>query len=441
MVDLHNDLRLALRAFTETVCQRLSGQPIPMASVQVMRYTADGSGRGEPRLTPAPASLVGVMQQEWQLWSTFEKLRNAIEDDPDAANFLYSDALGNPMKGNEPWIITMMAARFIHDYLAAVNEAHVIFRETVFDELWSQFSQTIQTGLSNVAWWAPIYNAQWIGEPFEIPINTSSALLEPPPTVMVELLAHRRLTSMIDAQAWLKTNDRISLKQVVAEPPIRFARNVASAARLVSGGHAFARDITMLPFPGVPGVYGQFGGWRGFPPAWWGGAMSALNVGIEGHLQNRVAQLERLGEPFDVVLDRYESAVTKLVGDERLIDATIALEALLVGGSGSSTEVTFRFALTGAWLLADAPSTRPEIYRLLYELYGRRSDIVHGNLGRKRELPPNAQEFAVDLLRTLLLRVLDSGWNWDQWIKFRRGLILGLEAANPEEVQTDSHAT
>ena len=441
MVDPHNNLRLALRALTEAVCQRLAGQPIPMATVQVMRYTADGSGRGEPRMTPAPAGLVAIVQQEWQLWSAFKALQAAIADDPVAANYLYSDAVGNPMNGNEQWILTMLAARFTYDYLVATDATQVIFREIVFDQLWSEFNQTIRTGLGSVVWWAPIYNAQWFGEPFEIPINDSSTLLEPPPAVMAELSAHRRLTAMIDAQAWLKTNDRVALKQPpVAEPPIRIARNVASAARLISGGHAFARDITMLPGAGVPGVYGQFGGWRGFPPAWWGGATSALDVGIERHLQDRVAQVERLGDAFNVVLDRYESAVMKLVPDERLIDATIGLETLLVGGSGSSTEVTFRFALTGAWLLADVPAERSETYRLLNELYGRRSDIVHGNLTRKRKLPLYPQEVAVDLLRRLLLRVLDSEWTWEQWIRFRQRLILGLEPPTPHEALTDSSA-
>ena len=112
MIDPHNSLRLALRALTEAVCQRLAGQPIPMATVHVMRYTADGSGRGEPRMTAAPAGLVAIVQQEWQLWSAFETLRAAIQDDPVAANYLYSDAVGNPLKGNEQWIVTMIAARF-----------------------------------------------------------------------------------------------------------------------------------------------------------------------------------------------------------------------------------------------------------------------------------------------------------------------------------------
>jgi hypothetical protein len=169
--------------------------------------------------------------------------------------------------------------------------------------------------------------------------------------------------------------------------------------------------------------------------------MSSLHDGIEQQIRARVAQLETLGASFDIVLDRYESAVTTLVPDERLIDATIGLEALLVGGSGTSTEVTYRFALTGAWVLANAPSERPHMYRLLNELYGRRSDIVHGNLGRKRDLPPNPQEVAVDLLRKLLLKVMDGGWSWKEWIEFRQRLVLGLELDRDAPAVTPSGPT
>jgi hypothetical protein len=137
--------------------------------------------------------------------------------------------------------------------------------------------------------------------------------------------------------------------------------------------------------------------------------------------------LQKLGNPFDVVLARYEAAVSKLDADERLIDATIGLEALLLGGSGSSTEVTFRFAMTGAWLLASQPVQRIELNRLLTELYGRRSDIVHGDRKRKRKLPANPENVAVDLLRELLTRVLDSGYSWDEWVAYRNRRVLGLE--------------
>ena len=409
-----------------------------MATLHVMRYEADGSGRGQPRFAPVPSSLISTVQGEWQLWAAYQGLRTAIENDDGARDLIFSDAVGNPIEGNAPWILSMMAARFINDYLAAIEGPLVIFQDNVFDRLWSEFEHTIETGSYHVTWWAPIYNAQWLGEPFAIPIKPNSTLVEPAPEVMVQLVVHRRLMAMIDAQAWLQVGDRMPLKSpVLSEAPARFARRVASAIRLVAGGHGFARDITMLPAPGTPGVYGQFGGWWGLPPAWWGGVASVLSLDIQQPLQKRLSQLEKLGEPFDVVIDRYESGVTKTEPDERLIDATIGLETLLVGGSRSSTEVTFRFALSGAWLLAGVAADRPEMYRLLTELYGRRSDIVHGNLGRKRDLPPNPQEIAVDLLRKLLLQVLDRGWTWDEWIQFRRRLILGLEPIQSAAAATE----
>jgi Apea-like HEPN len=434
----HNRLRSALQALVEAACQRLAGQSMPMAFTTVMRYTADRSGRGEQRITPSPGGLVNALQQEWTLWGAFQDLRDATDADFVASAYLLSDALGHSVNADNGWLLGMVAARFVHDYFITMRGPQIAFQEEAFERLWKEFSQTIDTGLGNVVWWAPIYNAEWIGEPFEIALNATNAVVEPSPEVMFQLAAHRRHSNMIEAQAWLKTTDSVALKAPpIAEPPIKNARQVAAAIRLIAGGHAFARDITMLPCPGVPGGYGQFAGWRGFPPAWWGGVASVLDRSIQTALQDRFGQLQKLGESFDVVLDRYESAVTKLIADERLIDATIGLEALLLGGSGSSIEVTFRFALIGAWLLAEKPADRVEMKRLLTELYRKRSDIVHGNRKRKRELPPNPEDLAVDLLRNLLLQVLDSGRSWEEWIKYRSKLILGLtereDGQAPEE--------
>lgn len=397
-----------------------------------MRYTADRSGRGEQRITPAPGGMVSALQQEWTLWAAFQGLREATNADTSASGYLLSDALGHPMNADNDWILSLVAARFLYDYLVTMRGLQIAFQEDAFENLWKEFMHTIDTGLGNVVWWAPIYNAEWIGEPFEIALDATSAVVEPSPEVMLQLAAHRRHANMIEAQAWLKTTDTVALKAPpVAEPPIKNARQVAAAIRLIAGGYAFARDITMLPCPGVPGGYGQFAGWRGLPPSWWGGGASVLDPSIQTALHDRFGQLQKLGESFEVVLDRYESAVTKFIADERLIDATIGLEALLLGGSGSSTEVTFRFALIGSWLLAEKPADRVEMNRVLTELYRRRSDIVHGNRKRKRELPPNPEDLAVDLLRKLLLQVLDSGRSWEEWIKYRSELILGL--AEPED--------
>jgi len=332
------------------------------------------------------------------------------------------------MNDEEGHILGMVAARFLSDYFSTMPGSQIAFDNQAYELLWREFIGTIDTGLGNVAWWAPVYNAQWVGEPIAIGLDDLNVLVEPPPRVMIELVTYGRHSQMIEPQAWLQTTARIDLKAPpVAEPPINGARNLASAVRLVFDGHAFARTITMLPQPGVPGGYGQFSGWRGRPAAWWAGIPSILDPTLQTKLTARFNQLQKLGNPFDVVLARYEAAVSKLDADERLIDATIGLEALLLGGSGSSTEVTFRFAMTGAWLLASQPVQRIELNRLLTELYGRRSDIVHGDRKRKRKLPANPENVAVDLLRELLTRVLDSGYSWDEWVAYRNRRVLGLE--------------
>ncbi len=435
----HAELKVALAGFVRAACDRLAGNTVPVAPVTLMRYQADGSGQGEQRWVAAPGGIVNALLQEWTGWPSFKKLQQEVVNAPLASAYLLSNAVGQPMDDAEGHVLSMVLARFLSDYFQSMASLQIAYEDEAYELLWREFIETIHTGLGNVDWWAPIYNAEWVGDPTAMALDDASTLREPPPDVMLELVSFGRHSQMFEPQAWLQVAAKVNLKvPPIEEPPLVYASNLAAAIRLVVGGHAFARTITMLPRRGVPGGYGQFSGWRGRPVAWWSGIQSVLDPAIQPKLVERFAQLQKLGGPFEVVLRRYEAAVSKLDANERLIDATIGLESLLLGGSGSPTEVTFRFALTGAWLLADEPTRRIEVFRLLTELYGRRSDIVHGDRQRIRKLPPNPENVAVELLRELLTRMLDSGRSWDEWIVLRHNRILGLDEGDVERRSGES---
>jgi hypothetical protein len=64
--------------------------------------------------------------------------------------------------------------------------------------------------------------------------------------------------------------------------------------------------------------------------------------------------------------------------EDALIDAMIALEALFGAGN---TEVGFRLQLAVAYLLADSDWERELIFERIGDLYGARSELVHGAVG------------------------------------------------------------
>lgn len=82
-----------------------------------------------------------------------------------------------------------------------------------------------------------------------------------------------------------------------------------------------------------------------------------------------------------VAIDRFTSALDRKMIEDSVIDLSICLEALLLSGLGNEEDrgnVSYRFALHGARLLAQDVTGRQQIYRKLKGVYDVRSRIVHG---------------------------------------------------------------
>jgi hypothetical protein len=82
-----------------------------------------------------------------------------------------------------------------------------------------------------------------------------------------------------------------------------------------------------------------------------------------------------------VAIDRFTNGLDRKTADDSVIDLSICLEALLLSGVGNEEDrgnISYRFALHGARLLAEDIAGRKPIYRMLKAVYGVRSKIVHG---------------------------------------------------------------
>jgi Apea-like HEPN len=91
--------------------------------------------------------------------------------------------------------------------------------------------------------------------------------------------------------------------------------------------------------------------------------------------------MELVAERYDPKLDlptrRLLGALTdRPLGEDGLLDATIALESLFGTGQG---EIRFRLAAAVAWLLGSTLEERTERQRLAGKLYDQRSRVVHGS--------------------------------------------------------------
>ncbi len=80
-----------------------------------------------------------------------------------------------------------------------------------------------------------------------------------------------------------------------------------------------------------------------------------------------------------VTLDRYNSSLTRTSWEDRLIDATIALESLIAG----KTELRFKFSLYLSHIVENGSEQRVAAFKLLQEMYDARSLLVHGSSDKK----------------------------------------------------------
>jgi len=112
---------------------------------------------------------------------------------------------------------------------------------------------------------------------------------------------------------------------------------------------------------------------------------------------------------FRASFDRYQPS-----DPERLLEAAIAFEAILLNDAGDShQELGYRLRLRAARFLAEDLKERMEIFDLLRDLYNFRSRIAHGEtLEEMKERDQNKLEAVIKqtpgILRKLLLKVMET---------------------------------
>ncbi len=77
-----------------------------------------------------------------------------------------------------------------------------------------------------------------------------------------------------------------------------------------------------------------------------------------------------------IACSRYGSAVVRWTAEDRLIDAIVGLESILL--CDANVELSFRLALRYAMLVAQTSDDRKYAFRTMKGLYKARNSVVHG---------------------------------------------------------------
>jgi hypothetical protein len=137
-----------------------------------------------------------------------------------------------------------------------------------------------------------------------------------------------------------------------------------------SGGLFFLGNTRQDPYDGGNKYYKLASADDPRLARWWRGATSSKILAKLDDRKNNLRQaIYRAGE-------YYEAAHERSGPVDRLIALAIALESMF--SPTDSGELRFRISLTAAQFIGRTPNERKLIFDRLYELYGRRSKVVHG---------------------------------------------------------------
>jgi len=110
----------------------------------------------------------------------------------------------------------------------------------------------------------------------------------------------------------------------------------------------------------------------------------------------------RTNARFAIALRRFGGAYTKPMGDDRVLDYWIALEALVLP-DGKEGELRTKAALRLAWLLG-TNADRAEIFKNVQKSYNLRSSIAHGT---QHHAKPEDVAYLEGLVRQTMLHCLE----------------------------------
>lgn len=217
-------------------------------------------------------------------------------------------------------------------------------------------------------------------------------------------------------------------RRTLFDPPLDFSRvdAVVQCLHIASGKKTGYAQALMRPHGwadhwthDLPAV-SKVGTFQRYPPSFDDGGWLEEKDPIPAEVMAKIPQMLKNLEasPANVQLASRRSirSMMRDADEDRTLDATIGMEALLLGDT-EKEGVTHRMAERAAAVLASDGMDPEAIYELLKKVYGHRSQVVHGRVKIKENIgfqgrTYTAQEVATFLLRALLANLLASDELW-----------------------------
>ena len=350
-------------------------------------------------------------------WQEARDIKEILSAEPDIIKLL--SQICNPPLG----FLREALINLIYGYLYLVYDKVDLYDEDSLHTVCSNFSNSLFSNSEVVSYLAPIYSFKF--EDYDEPIRLSKECvirnltdLEWIKILENELINRSPLFHIPYLFAVVERPEPLIKTGMVDLDGVTELFNKCTAAiRLSVGGYSYTYDIFRKYSPGAF----HYSRTAKTQPNFGVGMMpySSLSTANLEHVLDNFNNLDLIEKKYPTAYSRFLSLSYRARIEDRIIDASIGLENILL--SDSKDELRFKFALRGAWLTGEAFEGRMANFTLFKHLYDNRCDIAHGG---KLEDTVSDHEPEIQLLADVIKVMLNIRWD-GKWSDYLNNLVLG----------------
>lgn len=423
---IYNTIYSNLLKLTQKVIGVISQKPIPEVYVYIpINQNISISNPGE--------IFRGISANQLIDWPELQPLIDEVNKNEDLKSIFFINTAervkDNPIE-NKYWIARVFSI-FIGNYLDEIIFKENLWDESKFLELYKRFELSLLQKKRTLIALVPFYYFDFDEETQsnEIPLGEGLSFVNPniidrkyfSPTGFA--LNQHYTTCKYFLRFLIQKDVNAGIEETDYENISRLVVGLLLSIRITVGGDAKFDEVI---FTHQRGEFSRIEGitirGRGYTP---GGKKSIISRDNIKDILYYKEGLKNIEEDFSIALSRYAWVPDRVMKIDKLIDLTISLESLL-STTSDKTEMNFKIATRGAWLLGDGFEKRKDWYNKLKEIYDFRSKIVHGkSLSLKTEEQKklddviNDAQRAVEEIFKIIIRnsKLHKREQWDEFLK------------------------
>jgi len=420
--------RQQLQIITQKMARLISAEPLPQRWIWSYAFTATGHS-GRTILVADPSARLTAIRNEVTGWPEFAALTEVVQSNEGLRRIILpSEEAGEASAEQRRGALDESVLNFVEDYLDEARHVPGLWGEEIFSRLYNAFASSISRNSWRVGLWAPLYRC---GSP---DLGMESALASGCALIEVDAITRDRLTGppapgrgVLVPRFFLRseTHQAYNTPWDTSAGRDLFAAQVFGI-RLAVGGDARIREIKQMALPGDcrPAEAAGMATILTTPSDPIGGEVSTVKEESLSTIRLYAERFAWASREFGLAVRRFLSVAERLNPEDRLIDAVIGLESLLL--AGVSDELSFQFALRGAWLLEPTDrALREVLFQILRNVYTVRSGVVHGEEKALQRVTADVLKNAIESLRRLLIIIITEQPNRGEWRKRLKSAVLG----------------